>query len=122
MCTSANPKLCLVDGAVDKLRSITRLNPMMKGAAWPENIPFKKTTGLNADGKCYDEPLLCESDLAFLQYTSGSTGNPKGVMITFSNLISNVNWILKGHSGCMENAVQPDVQQRIGFRCVYIAY
>lgn len=30
------------------------------------------------------------SDLALLQYTSGSTGDPKGVMITHANFISNV--------------------------------
>ncbi|MBM3506359.1 MAG: fatty acyl-AMP ligase [Alphaproteobacteria bacterium] len=30
------------------------------------------------------------SDLAFLQYTSGSTGSPKGVMLTHANLVANV--------------------------------
>ena len=30
------------------------------------------------------------SDLAFLQYTSGSTGNPKGVSLTHANLLANV--------------------------------
>ena len=29
-------------------------------------------------------------DLAFLQYTSGSTGNPKGVMLTHANLLANI--------------------------------
>ncbi len=29
-------------------------------------------------------------DLAFLQYTSGSTGNPKGVMLSHANLMANV--------------------------------
>jgi acyl-CoA synthetase (AMP-forming)/AMP-acid ligase II len=29
-------------------------------------------------------------DVAFLQYTSGSTGNPKGVMVLHSNIIANV--------------------------------
>jgi acyl-CoA synthetase (AMP-forming)/AMP-acid ligase II len=30
------------------------------------------------------------ASLAFLQYTSGSTGNPKGVMLTHANLVANV--------------------------------
>ena len=29
-------------------------------------------------------------DIAFLQYTSGSTGNPKGVMLTHANLLANI--------------------------------
>ncbi|MBK8898292.1 MAG: AMP-binding protein [Candidatus Competibacteraceae bacterium] len=31
-----------------------------------------------------------DRDLAFLQYTSGSTGNPKGVMLTHANLLANL--------------------------------
>ena len=30
------------------------------------------------------------TDLAFLQYTSGSTGNPKGVILTHANLLANI--------------------------------
>src|SRR5436305_1476173 len=37
-----------------------------------------------------------ESDLAFLQFTSGSTGNPKGVMLTHANLLANLRAIQKG--------------------------
>jgi 1-acyl-sn-glycerol-3-phosphate acyltransferase len=36
-------------------------------------------------------PHLAKSeDLAFLQYTSGSTGNPKGVMLSHANLLANL--------------------------------
>lgn len=38
-------------------------------------------------------PDLCPSSLAFLQYTSGSTGEPKGVMITHGNLLANLTQI-----------------------------
>jgi fatty-acyl-CoA synthase len=36
------------------------------------------------------------NDLALLQYTSGSTGDPKGVMLTNANLLANMRVIAKG--------------------------
>jgi len=35
-------------------------------------------------------PEPASGDTAFLQYTSGSTGNPKGVILTHSNLLANI--------------------------------
>lgn len=42
----------------------------------------------------YDSPVVesFPSDLAYLLYTSGSTGNPKGVMITHRNALSFIQW------------------------------
>jgi 1-acyl-sn-glycerol-3-phosphate acyltransferase len=37
-----------------------------------------------------------KGDLAFLQYTSGSTGDPKGVMLTHSNLLANIRAMIRG--------------------------
>lgn len=35
-------------------------------------------------------------DIAFLQYTSGSTGDPKGVILTHANLLANIHSIIGG--------------------------
>ena len=39
---------------------------------------------------------VASSDVAFLQYTSGSTGDPKGVTLTHANLLANIHAIVAG--------------------------
>jgi len=45
---------------------------------------------LHADGAPASLAVRGPSDIAFLQYTSGSTGNPKGVVLTHANLLANL--------------------------------
>ena len=45
---------------------------------------------LAAAGAALTRPLLRDSDIALLQYTSGSTGHPKGVILTHANLLANI--------------------------------
>lgn len=47
-------------------------------------------------GGAFSIPVIQTHDTAFIQYTSGSTGNPKGVVLSHANLLANIR--VDGHS------------------------
>lgn len=51
----------------------------------------------------WQEPPICEGSIAFLQYTSGSTADPKGVMVTHGNLLYNEQMIQKAFEQTAES-------------------
>lgn len=58
------------------------------------NLEFMATDHLVSNGGFYCMPCRAD-DIAFLQYTSGSTADPKGVMVSHGNLIHNMSLIAK---------------------------
>ncbi|MGW0085201.1 fatty acyl-AMP ligase [Streptomyces sp. NPDC003393] len=59
-----------------------------------------------SDASAYRVPDLTPEHLAFLQYTSGSTSDPKGVMVSHRNLLAN--------EAAIQNAAGTDGQTRFG--------
>ena len=77
------PKRWLVNAAVKHLRHMV--------PAWRIDgaIAFRAALGRGRALQA-PQPQLGADDLAFLQYTGGTTGRPKGAMLTHGNLVANL--------------------------------
>jgi acyl-CoA synthetase (AMP-forming)/AMP-acid ligase II/acyl carrier protein len=62
--------------------------PSLRALRWLLTDQFSREAA-----ESWREPPLCGESLALLQYTSGSTAAPRGVMLTHRNLLHNCHWI-----------------------------
>ena len=70
-----------------ELRGVTSGDHGLQGLTW---LATDEPCDADASVDTWRDPVTCGQDIAFLQYTSGSTGSPKGVMISHANLLANV--------------------------------
>lgn len=125
----AQPGCALTSG--DLLRHLSRdvrsatLETMAAGLPWLATDELRSMDAHGAGGASTAAELaMHRQDIAFLQYTSGSTARPKGVMVTHGNLLHNltmafhlgetnaqsvsVSWLPVTHDmGLIEGVLQP---------------
>lgn len=86
--TSIGEMLSPLKGAIVNLvvRKVKKLVP-----AWnlPRAVSFKSVLA-SGSKQAYQKPVLAATDIAFLQYTGGTTGVSKGAILTHGNIVANV--------------------------------
>lgn len=81
---------------------VKNVKKMIPAYALPTAINFKDVLAQGAK-LSYQKPEVLGSDLAFLQYTGGTTGVSKGAMLTHRNMVANLEQV----AGCIGPILSP---------------
>ena len=127
----ARPRVVLTTSAILAKRGVLDGQvPELRGALW-----LATDEPDCGDAAAWTDPCANGDALAFLQYTSGSTSDPKGVMVTHGNLLHNqemirrafgqdagsviLGWLPLYHDmGLIGNVLQP---LYVGARCILMS-
>ncbi len=93
--SNAGARLLITFAAVERLATLLRGQiPTLTDVVTLDDLAPESP----ADGPLPDRPAnwLSAGDPALIQYTSGSTGQPKGVLLTHANLLANIRAIRDG--------------------------
>ncbi|MDK1309992.1 long-chain-fatty-acid--CoA ligase FadD [Pseudoalteromonas ardens] len=78
---------------------VKKFKKMVPDYDLPDVKPFAQA--ISADPNQYKVPEVALTDLAFLQYTGGTTGVSKGAMLTHGNMVANLEQV----SGCLDKVL-----------------
>ncbi len=127
----AQVKLVLTTSSIlSKIKTTLAQVQKLKNLQWLNTDNIDKTIAEE-----WRDPIVTSKTLAFIQYTSGSTASPKGVMVTHANILHNqraiqracehteqsifVSWLPIYHDmGLIGNVIQPLF---IGAPCIFMS-
>ncbi|MEG5063358.1 amino acid adenylation domain-containing protein [Microcoleus sp. B3-A4] len=82
--------------AIAPARHLENLEQLCEQAPELKAMRWLSAEELCDDGEKWQQPPIHPDEVAYLQYTSGSTSTPKGVMVSHANVLYNIEYIHRG--------------------------